>query len=139
MEDPAEDLAEDLAEDPVEDLVGDPVEDPVEDPAEDLVEDMEVVYGDRIEIIFIDLDEEVVGVGIIIGHGGDGLHYLDGIIYGQIGMPPLLAIVKMDALLMVVLFLEMVLMIVYGLQIVIAVVMFTIEHKKKHYELKKRH
>ena len=108
VEDPAEDLAEDLAEDPAEDLV-------------DLVEDMEEVYGDRIEIIFIDLDEEVVGVGIIIGHGGDGLHYLDGIIYGQIGMPPLLAIVKMDALLMVVLFLEMVLMIVYGLQIVIAV------------------
>ncbi len=121
----------DLVEDRV-DLVEDRVD--LEEDRVDLEEDMEEVYGDRIEIIFIDLDEEVVGVGIIIGHGGVGLHYLDGIISGQIGMPLFLVIVKMDALLMVVLFLEMVPMIVCGLQIVIAVdiCINAIELKKEH-------
>jgi len=73
--------------------------------------------------------------------GGDNLIFG---VHGIIGQDGLnfglyLVIVNVGAHLMAVRYREQVLMIAFGLQIVIVVAMFTIEHKKKHYELKKRH
>jgi len=108
---------------------------------EDLVveEDLgaaEEVGAEGPEVIYVDLD-----AAAIMEDGGDNLIFG---VHGIIGQDGLnfglyLVIVNVGAHLMAVRYREQVLMIAFGLQIVIVVAMFTIEHKKEHYEHKKKH
>ncbi len=102
-------------------------------------EDLGVVEEAGVEalgVIYADLDAAAImeGGGDNLFFGGRGIIGHDGL---NSGLYPV--IVNVVARLMVAQYQELVLMIVFGLLIVTAVAMFImVEHKKKHYEHKKR-